>query len=88
MDWSCDEMQSHVILTLKDINSRRWKTAELPVSKDCLQGGTKTQEQKEKCPVQPNYISFNIAAHSGLMEETFSGHRLVYLLHFFPFSTH
>lgn len=30
----------------------------LPVSKDCLQQGTETQEEKLKMSVQPNDISF------------------------------
>lgn len=45
----------------------------LPVSKDCLQQGMKTEEVK-KCSVQSNDISFNVVAHSGLIEEAFSGH--------------
>lgn len=35
----------------------------LPVSKDCLQQGTKTQEEEKTYSVQPNDVSVNIVAH-------------------------
>jgi len=54
MDWSCDESQICVTLTLKDIQKSHSKTPEmekkndlLPVSKDCLQQGTETQEEEK-----------------------------------------
>lgn len=56
----------------------------LPVSKDCLQqGATPEEEEKEEEDVlcSQNTISFNIVAHSGLIEEVFSGQ--VYLLFFY-----
>lgn len=34
----------------------------------------KLKKKKKKCSMQPNDISFNIVAHSGLIEEAFSGH--------------
>lgn len=104
MDWSCDGTQACVPLTLKDvkshIRSQRWKKKKddlLPVSEDCLQQGTKTQKRKRRrrkkvfCAAK---ISFNIVAHSGLIEEAFSGHCYgtlqlgLFLLHSFCFSTH
>lgn len=96
MDWSCDRTQPCV--TLKDVRSRsqRWKKRRLA---SCLrrlfttrsENSRRKREKKVFCAAK---ISFNIVAHSGLIEEAFSGHcygRLklgYFLLHSFCFSTH
>ena len=59
IDWSCEETQMCVARTLKDIKKKvtfkasKWKEKSddlLPVSKDCLQQGMKTQEEEKTIP--------------------------------------
>lgn len=77
---SCDETQIRVFSHIK----RHLKSHSKPVMekkmtcflspKTVYNKERKTQEETEKkCSVQPNDISFNIVAHSGL-KEAFSGH--------------
>lgn len=100
MDWSCDESQimchSHIKKTFKVTfearDGKKTRTCFLS-PKTVYNKERKVKKEKRKRSVQPNDISFNIVAHSGLIEEAFSGHcndrfqAWFYLLNCFHFST-